>query len=120
MSLHTARQQTLQQAFAEIWNRDAAAYDKLNALREYINQYCAGVEAYLEDEWNVYAPGQTWIEYRLRSLKTLEETEVWGADVYLNKQDSKGVWHLLDYQETQVFFNHPDCLIPFLTQHATV
>jgi hypothetical protein len=82
-------------------------YVGLNALRDWVNRHLkAEFDFYLEDAWNesefeegcVAHPGETWLEYRLRSLDTRNETDALAYDVYANHQDERGVWHLDDYR----------------------
>lgn len=89
-------------------------YDRLNALRDWVNQNLSGFELYLEDAWNERTPGETHFEYILRSLKTLNETSVIGYDRYANHQDSKGVWHLDDYIDSVRLMDSPQPLVDFI------
>lgn len=79
-------------------------YTNLNALRDWVNTTFPGVELYLEDVWNDNALGETHFEYILRSRQTFEETPPLAADVYTNRQDLGGVWHLGDYQSSHLNF----------------
>jgi hypothetical protein len=80
-------------------------YDRLETLRSAFNKgFQHRFELYLEDEWNEYVEGETWLDYRLRSLRTLDEFPKLASDAYLNHQDAGGVWHLGSYQCTHVHF----------------
>jgi hypothetical protein len=75
-------------------------YDQMNALRDRFNQLGSRFDLYLEDNWNDPVPGETHFEYRLRSLDTKDDLGPLGIDVYTNRRDGKGVWHLGDYQHS--------------------
>jgi hypothetical protein len=89
----------------------ADLYTRLNALRDGFNARVANYEIYLEDTWNERTPGETHLEYILRSLDTRNETEPLAWDVYLNRQDAKGVWHLEAYQHSVLRPATPQALI---------
>ena len=82
------------------WSRDGDLYDRLNALRDWVNQNVPAFELYLEDEWNKREPGFTEIEYHLKSKRTYNELGPLGYDRYHNHRDAKGVWHLDEYVES--------------------
>jgi hypothetical protein len=89
-------------------------YDRLNALRAWFNGLQLGYEIYLEDEWNDPVSGETRLEYRLRSLRTYDELPPLGYDRYRNHQDSKGVWHLGDYQDTVLTLAEVSIVLAFI------
>ena len=92
-------------------------YVQLNSLRDWVNAHYPDFDLYLEDVWNEKVPGQTHIEYILRSRKTLNETDVLGYDIYLNHQDAKGVWHLDDYVSSVRLLDNPAGLLNFMHQN---
>ena len=75
-------------------------YDQLNAMRDSFNLLGSRFDLYLEDNWNDPVPGETHFEYRLRSLDTKDDLGPLGIDVYTNRRDGRGVWHLGDYQHS--------------------
>lgn len=99
-----------------------SGYQRLNTLRAWVNDTLGtAFELYLEDVWNEDHPGETWIEYILRSRKTLNETPRLGYDRYYNHQDAKGVWHLDDYITTVCHVNtKADCeaLAQFMAENG--
>jgi hypothetical protein len=74
-------------------------------------------DCYLEDEWNEYVEGETWLDYRIRSLVTKDEFPPLASDIYLNRRDEGGVWHLGDYQNSIIKLTHFDELAQFLETH---
>jgi hypothetical protein len=94
------------------------AYEQLNAIRNWLNHYVAGYELYLEDVWNDHVPGQTWFEYILRSMATYNESPMLGYDVYLNHQDSKGVWHLDEYQHSKSLLGQGQAILDFIVANG--
>jgi hypothetical protein len=109
---------TLQHSINSILYSAADDYDILNTLRSWVNENVFDVELYLEDVWNEYVPGETWIEYILRSLNTKNETDRLGYDVYKNHQDAKGVWHLDEYVKTVRLIQNADALVAFISANA--
>jgi hypothetical protein len=94
-------------------------YEGLNAGRAWFNQHWGPTfEWYLEDEWNHQIPGQTWIEHHIRCLRTRHEFGPLGYDVYLNHQDSKGVWHLDAYQHSVVCIVNASKLLAYLSDQT--
>lgn len=90
-------------------------YEGLNLLRDWFNgRYEPDFDLYLEDVWNEKEEGETHFEYILRSTRTLNETPVLAYDVYLNHQDSGGVWHLDDYQYTVATEHIPQRMAAFM------
>jgi hypothetical protein len=101
-----------------ILNGPEDAYTRMNALRDWFNQTFPTFEFYLEDVWNEYISGETHFEYIIRSRDTREETGPIAYDVYLNHQDTKGVWHLDDYQTTVITTASPDLICTFLNTNG--
>lgn len=93
-------------------------YARLNAARDWFNGQVPGFEWYLEDVWDEYAEGQTWIEHRVRSLYTRDETEVLGVDIYANHRDAKGVWHLDDYQDSRIWVTDVEAVVQFVATNG--
>lgn len=106
--------QTLQTAFVSV----ADDYQRLNALRNTLNQTYPDFDLYLEDVWNDHVPGETHFEYILRSKVTYNETERIGYDVYLNHQDQSKVWHLDDYTHTVVLIDTVEPLVKFMLENS--
>ena len=80
-----------------------------------------GFVCVLEDAWNEATEGETHIEYSLRSLATKAETPPFAADVYHNRKDAHGVWHLEAYQHSVLLpslAQWPQALAQFLQEHA--
>lgn len=102
------------QGMETVWQGHPDLYDRLNALRDYVNANLPEFELYLEDVWNDHQWGETWFEYILRSLRTKDETPPLGYDIYKNHQDAKGVWHLDNYIESHATIDHPKQLMPFI------
>lgn len=75
-------------------------YTRLNEARAWFNQQGVGFDWYLEDEWNDPVEGETRIEYRVRSLRTLDDFGALAYDRYLNHRSERGVWSLGEYQDT--------------------
>jgi hypothetical protein len=73
-------------------------YTRLNLARDWFNTHVQGFALILEDVWNETVEGQTTIDYQLRSLTTKDESLPLGSDVYANRRDANGVWHLEAYQ----------------------
>jgi hypothetical protein len=106
--------QTLQAAFVSV----ADDYQRLNALRNTLNQTYPDFDLYLEDVWNDNTPGETHFEYILRSKVTYNETERIGYDVYQNHQDLNKVWHLDDYTHTVVLIDTVEPLAKFMFENS--
>lgn len=94
------------------------AYKQMNALRDWFNEQFKTFDLYLEDVWNENTDGETHFEYILRSLHTLDETPVLAFDVYSNRQDTKGVWHLGDYSHTVINIKNADLIVEFMQHHG--
>ncbi len=93
-------------------------YDRLIHARTSFNTlFTNEFDCYIEDEWNEYVEGETWIEYRFRSLVTKDEFPPIASDVYLNHQDDGGVWHLGDYQYSLIKLTEYESLALFLETH---
>jgi hypothetical protein len=93
-------------------------YHRLITARTEFNQlFFHQFDCYLEDEWNEYVEGETWFDYRIRSLKTKDEFPPLASDIYLNHQDEGGVWHLGDYQTSIVKLTSFESLAAFLETH---
>ena len=93
-------------------------YQRLNILRNTLNETYPDFELYLEDVWNDNVPGQTHFEYILRSKVTYNETERLAYDVYLNHQDQNKVWHLDDYTHTVVLIETVEPLVRFMIENS--
>jgi hypothetical protein len=93
-------------------------YERLIHFRAWFNQQFPTFELYLEDVWNEYAEGETWLAYILRSLTTLNETEPLAFDKYTNARDAKGVWHLGDYYETEITLRDLNTLVRFMQENV--
>jgi hypothetical protein len=98
----------LQQSYAD-------DYERMNAIRNWVNANFPDFELYLEDVWNERTAGETHLEYILRSRVTLNETDIIAYDRYNNHQDEKGVWHLDSYQSTVVLIEDMQVLAKFLS-----
>ena len=105
------------QAIQACLDSSSDIYVQLNALRDWVNAHYTDFELYLEDVWNEKVEGETHIEYILRSLKTLNETDVLGYDIYQNHRDAKGVWHLDDYVSSVRLIDSPEPLLAFISQN---
>lgn len=119
LPLPELQSQLLQFLFPEQPKKEPPLYERLNALRSWFNQHLTDFEIYLEDQWNEYEPGETRIEYILRSLSTHDELPPLAYDSYHNHQDGKGVWHLGDYRETILLLESPaaiEAIIQFIEQ----
>lgn len=102
----------------EDFKQTKALYHRLIDARNAFNMlFAKEFDCYLEDEWNEYAEGETWIEYRIRSLITKDEFPPIASDIYLNHQDEGGVWHLGDYQHSLVKLTTFEELALFLATH---
>jgi len=97
-----------------------ALYTAVTQWRTEFNRDFPDCELYLEDVWNETVSGETHIETILRSRKTLNETPPLVVDIYHNRQDSKGVWHLEAYQTTRMLAFTPTLIIQFLGTEATL
>jgi hypothetical protein len=75
-------------------------YARLNLARTWFNANVQGFTMILEDVWNETAEDQTTIDYQLRSLTTKDESPPLASDVYGNRRDTSGVWHLEAYQRS--------------------
>jgi hypothetical protein len=95
-------------------------YHRLNQARDWFNASVSGFEIYLEDEWNVYAEGQTYFDYCLRSLETKDELPPLASDIYLNHQDAGGVWHLGAYQSSYLRIDDWNHVLYFLKYHRSL
>lgn len=73
-------------------------YTRLNLARTWFNSHVTGFTMILEDVWNEAVAGQTTIDYQLRSQITKDESLPLASDIYLNRKDTNGVWHLEGYQ----------------------
>lgn len=109
---------TAYHAIQQTFNCSPDFYTQLNALRDWVNANYPDFELYLEDVWNEKAEGETHFEYILRSRKTLNETELLGYDVYKNHRDSKGVWHLDDYQYSIRLIQDPKVILDFIKANS--
>lgn len=91
-------------------------YLRINRLRDWCNTHLAGFELFLEDVWPRESglAGVTLIEYRLRSLRTLEESVLLAQDCYTCHCDAHGVWHLDDWQSTDILIPDVAPLLAFL------
>jgi hypothetical protein len=78
----------------------ADLYTRLNQARAWFNNNVQGFSMILEDVWNETVEGQTTIDYQLRSLTTKDESLPLASDVYANRLDANGVWHLEAYQQS--------------------
>jgi hypothetical protein len=111
-------QQDLYERYADLQTALPDLYTALNVFRDWFNRQYPDFEVYLEDAWNTSEwaqhPGQTWFEYILRSKITKDETAALAYDVYLNRQDERGVWHLEDYQESILREPDPGVLLRFM------
>lgn len=96
-------------------------YENLNLLRDWFNgRFGEHFDFYLEDVWNDNVDGETHFEYILQSRQTLNETPVLAYDVYLNHQDSGGVWHLDDYQYSVATENIPQVMAAFMGNNGHI
>jgi hypothetical protein len=75
-------------------------YTRLNQSRAWFNANVQGFTMILEDVWNETVEDQTTIDYQLRSLTTKDESLPLASDVYGNRRDEGGVWHLEAYQHS--------------------
>jgi hypothetical protein len=83
----------------------ADLYTRLNEARTWFNANVQGFTMILEDVWNETAEDQTTIDYQLRSLTTKDESPPLASDVYANRRDANGVWHLEAYQQSVLFLD---------------
>lgn len=83
----------------------ADLYTRLNEARAWFNANVEGFTMILEDVWNETAEDQTTIDYQLRSLTTKDESTPLASDVYGNRRDANGVWHLEAYQQSVLFLD---------------
>jgi hypothetical protein len=89
-------------------------YERLCRTRSWFNALNLGFELYLEDEWNDPVEGETRLELRLRSLATLNDYGTLAYDCYTNHRSPKGVWHLGNYQHSQLVIDSVEPLILFI------
>lgn len=89
----------------------------LSNLRDFVNRHFPTFEFYQEDVWNERTEGETHLESIIRCRQTLNETEPFAYDAYLNHRDPNGVWHLDDYQRTVFLMETPMPLVEFLFQY---
>jgi hypothetical protein len=75
----------------------------LNLARTWFNTHVTGFTIILEDVWNETIDGQTTIDYQLRSHNTKDESTPIASDIYLNRKDLNGVWHLEAYQHSTLW-----------------
>jgi hypothetical protein len=80
-------------------------YSRLNEARAWFKANVQGFTMILEDVWNETAEDQTTIDYQLRSLTTKDESPPLASDVYANRRDANGVWHLEAYQHSVLFLD---------------
>ncbi|MFM7468742.1 MAG: hypothetical protein ACKO37_04510 [Vampirovibrionales bacterium] len=102
----------------ETFRGEDVLYNRLNALRTWINTTIPGVELYLEDVWHERIAHKTCFEYILRSLRTKDETSPIGFDCYSHSQDHQGVWHLEAYEYSVCLMPDLTPLIFFLQDHG--
>lgn len=93
-------------------------YNRLNTLRDWVNQEFTGFDLYLEDAWNERVDGETHFEYWLRSKQTYNEIGPFAYDVYKNHQDAKGVWHLDEYTHSVQLMDNLQPLVDFIFENA--
>ncbi len=93
-------------------------YVCMNRVRDWFNAHFPDFDLYLEDVWNENVEGETHFEYILRSKETYNETERLAFDVYKNHRTEKGVWHLGDYQRTEILIDNPRPIIDFLNANG--
>jgi hypothetical protein len=99
------------EASSDLYHRLIQARRAFNAL------FSQQFDCYIEDEWNEYVEGETWFDYRIRSLQTKDEFPPFASDIYLNHRDAGGVWHLGDYQTSIVKQIDVEALVKFLATH---
>ena len=99
----------------------ADLYTRLNQAREWFNTNVKGFSMILEDVWNETLEGQTTIDYQLRSLTTKDESLPLASDIYGNRLDAKGVWHVEAYQQSVLRVDEELSLVrAFLVANAPI